>query len=261
MTVFEDNLPLFEQDKHRNILLRTFDVGPEVPCNQHLIIDHDEAILLDPGGHKLYSKVFKATQKTLGKAKLKYLFLSHQDPDVVAATNGWLMALPEMQAFCSKLWHRFVAHIGPDRLLFDRMQGIEDEGCIVPLGKSELWVLPAHFLHSSGNFHIYDPKSKILYTGDLGASLGEEYRTVTNFAEHIQYMEGFHQRYMASTKALKNWLNLVRPLEIETVAPQHGALMRGDDVTRFFDWLEQLEVGADRLKPYALPTRLLGDLE
>ena len=32
-----------------------------------------------------------------------------------------------------------------------------------------MYALPAHFLHSVGNFHIYDPIAKILYTGDLGA--------------------------------------------------------------------------------------------
>ncbi|MCO4746359.1 MAG: MBL fold metallo-hydrolase [Proteobacteria bacterium] len=255
MTAHDKNQTLFEQGGHRNVMLRTFDVGPEVPCNQHVIIDGTEAMILDPGGHKLYSKVFAATKAALGNAKLTHLFLSHQDPDIVAATNGWLMALPEMQAYCSKLWRRFVAHIGPDRLLYDRMIGIEDGGCRIALGNSEVWAIPAHFLHSCGNFHVYDPVSKILYTGDLGASLGEDYRVVTDFDAHIQYMEGFHRRYMSSTKALKHWLVLARKLDIETIAPQHGAMFEGREMSqRFLDWIDSLEVGVDQMEPYDIPT-------
>jgi flavorubredoxin len=254
MSVHETNLELFDDGSHRNVLLRGFDVGPEVPCNQHLIVDGDEAMILDPGGHKLYAKVFATTRRTLRGAALKHLFLSHQDPDIVAATNGWLMALPELQAWCSELWRRFVPHIGPDRLLFDRMNGVPDEGLRIPLGASEVWAIPAHFLHSSGNFHVYDPVSKILYTGDLGASIGEDERVVSDFDAHVRFMRGFHERYMGSTRALKLWLGLVRTMDIETIAPQHGALFRGPEmVARFLDWLDELEVGADRLGPYAVP--------
>lgn len=254
MPTFENNTDLFVSGSHRNVLLRSFDVGPEVPCNQHLIVHGREAMLLDPGGHKLYAKVFSTTRKALGKASLKHLFLSHQDPDIIAATNGWLMALPELQAWCSDLWRRFVPHIGPDHLLFTRMKGIPDGGCRIPLGDSEVWVLPAHYLHSSGNFHVYDPTSKILYTGDLGASLGEDYREVSDFDAHVRFMEGFHRRYMGSTRALKLWLALVRQLDIQTIAPQHGAMFRGPElVGRFLDWLDGLEVGVDVMEAYQLP--------
>jgi len=254
MAEFTNNMTLYDADGHRNILLRSFDVGPDVPCNQHLIVKGREAMLLDPGGHKLYSKVFATTKKALRKAELKHLFLSHQDPDIVAATNGWLMALPELQAWCSELWRRFVPHIGPNHLMFTRMKGIPDGGCRIPLGDSEVWVLPAHFLHSSGNFHVYDPVSKVLYTGDLGASLGEDYREVIDFDAHIRFMKGFHERYMGSTRAVKLWLEMVRTLDIQTIAPQHGAMFIGPEmVERFLDWLDSLEVGADRLEPYTIP--------
>lgn len=49
----------------------------------------------------------------------------------------------------------------------DGIQAIPAEGMRVRLGATELLFLPAHFLHSSGNFQVYDPASNILYTGDL----------------------------------------------------------------------------------------------
>ena len=45
-------------------------------------------MLLDPGGHKVYSKVMSATASQLGNAKLEILFLSARDPDIVAATTA-----------------------------------------------------------------------------------------------------------------------------------------------------------------------------
>jgi hypothetical protein len=82
---------LFEAGTHRNILLEDFGRGLAVQANQHLIIDGTEGIILDPGGHKVYGRASAEAFSVLGRSRLRYLFLSHQDPDIVAAANGWLM--------------------------------------------------------------------------------------------------------------------------------------------------------------------------
>jgi flavorubredoxin len=115
-------------------------------------------------------------------------------------------------------------------------------------------ILPAHFLHSAGNFHVYDPHSRILYSGDLGASLLLDYRMVQDFQAHIPYMLEFHQRYMSSNAALRRWVRLVRQLDIDTIAPQHGAIFRGKQLVQtFLDWCENLDCGLDLLPEYPLP--------
>jgi flavorubredoxin len=239
-------LLLYDQGQHKNVLLEDFsDGGLAVQANQHLIVDQGEGMILDPGGHKVYSKVLAATMTALGKAKLKYIFLSHQDPDIVAAVNGWLMTTDAV-AYVSKLWIRFVPHFGLDRLVQDRLLPIPDEGMRIKLGSQDLIVLPAHFLHSCGNFHIYDPASKILYSGDLGASIGVEGQEVADFAKHIPSMEGFHKRYMQSNRALRAWTAMVRKLDVEIIAPQHGLVFRGKDmVHKFYDWCDGLDCGID----------------
>jgi flavorubredoxin len=114
------------------------------------------------------------------------------------------------------------------------------------LGGTDLVILPAHYLHSCGNFHVYDPISKILYSGDLGASLGQDYIQVPDFDAHLRFMEGFHKRYMAISTALRAWVRMVRTLDIETIAPQHGAYFKGREmVGKFIDWCDQLECGID----------------
>jgi flavorubredoxin len=239
-------LLLHDSGTHKNVLLEDFsDGGLAVQANQHVIIDDGVGMILDPGGHKVYSKVLGATMATLGKAKLKFILLSHQDPDIIAAVNGWLMTTDAV-AYVSELWVRFVPHFGLDRLVQDRLLSIPDEGMRLPFGSRELVILPAHFLHSCGNFQVYDPVSKILYTGDLGASIGEEGREVTDFERHIPFMEGFHRRYMQSNRALRAWTKMARSLDVEIIAPQHGQLFRGKEmVNRFYDWCDTLECGID----------------
>lgn len=238
---------LFETAGHRNILLEDFNKGPlAVQANQHVIVHGQSAMILDPGGHKVYARVLSATLQLLGQAKLESIFLSHQDPDIIAATNGWLMTT-DAKAYISALWTRFVPHFGLDQLVESRLLPIPDEGTKLDLGGLSLLVLPAHFLHSPGNFQIYDPVSKILYSGDLGASVDGMNIEATNFDEHVPRMKGFHERYMCNNRAMRGWAHMVRQLDIAMIAPQHGRFFRGPMVGQFIDWCESLSCGTDLL--------------
>ncbi len=245
---------LYDEGGHRNVLLPSFDEGHAVPANQHLIVHDGVGMILDPGGHKVYNKVLAETTAQLRGGKLGYLFLSHQDPDIVAAVNGWLMTT-DAEAYASKLWLRFIPHFGLDRLVQDRLHAIADEGQSFDLQGSRLLFLPAHFLHSCGNFHVYDTVSRVIYTGDLGASLGEPYTEVPDFDAHLQYMQGFHERYMGGNAAMRGWANMAKQLDIEVIAPQHGAFFRGKEmVQRFIEWAENLRCGVDLMgDKYVIP--------
>ena len=244
---------LFENDEHRCVFFEDFTEGEMISANQHLIIHKGKGMLLDPGGHKVYSKIMAAMPEHLSPGALKYLFLSHQDPDIVASVNGWLM-VTDADAYMPSIWKRFIAHFGVDGSVMERMKEIPDPGMKLDLEGCELSLIPAHFLHSAGNFHVYDPISKILYTGDLGAAI-VDYRFVEDFQAHTARMAGFHKRYMASNTACQLWAKMARELDIEMIAPQHGAMFKGKDmVNQFIDWVEGLEVGADAMKEvYKLP--------
>ncbi len=246
-------LSLFDNGTHKNLLLEDLDAGLAVQSNQHLVIHNGEGIILDPGGHKVYNRVLTATLAELRGGILRYLFLSHQDPDIVAAANGWLMTT-DADAYCSALWTRFIPHFGLDRLVENRLKPVGDDGMVLELKGARFLVLPAHFLHSPGNLQLYDCTSKILYSGDLGAALGMTYREVSNFDTHLQYMEGFHRRYISGNRAMRIWAAMARQLDIDIIAPQHGAVFKGKAmVERFISWCESLECGIDLLKPYRIP--------
>jgi len=49
--------------------------------------------------------------------------------------------------------------------------------------------------------------------------------------------------FLLSNRAKNDWIKRVRALDIEYMAPQHGRIFKGDDVKRFLDWFEKLDVG------------------
>jgi flavorubredoxin len=241
---------LFETDSHKNLMFNDLSTGTMIQSNQHLIVNSGKGMLLDPGGHKVYSQLLPQIASVIPINNLRYLFFSHQDPDILAAANGWLMTT-DADAFLSILWIRFIPHFGVDELVVKRIKAIPDEGMTISLGGDPLMVVPAHFLHSAGNFQVYDPISKILYSGDLGASLGNLYDTVEDFDAHINYMEEFHKRYMPSTKALKMWVSTARTMDIEIIAPQHGAILPDKEmVNRFIDWIDTIACGVDLMDEF-----------
>jgi len=238
---------LFEAGDHKNVMFEDLTEGGMVQANQHLIVSGDEAILLDPGGHKVYTKLIGALSTALAPAKLTHLFFSHQDPDIVAAANGWLM-MTDATGYLSELWLRFVQHFGVDDLVVKRIHPIPDHGMVLPVGKTELRLIPAHFLHSPGNFQVWDPVSRILYSGDLGASVGPHGTEVTDFDAHVPLMDAFHRRFMASPAALRAWAAMARTLDPQVIAPQHGAALVGrEQVKRFVDWIEGIPCGPETL--------------
>lgn len=236
---------LYDDGRHQALWLHDFGHGLAVQANHFVIVHGDQGMILDPGGPKVYPDVYAETMLRLAGGKLRYIFLSHQDPDIVTSLNAWLMDT-DAEAYISKLWVRFLPHFGIDRLLSQRLKPIPDQGMKLDLGGAELLLVPAHYLHSPGNFQVYDPIAKILFTGDLGASLSEEASVVEDFDAHVPTMVGFHRRYMASRRAARKWARVARELDIEAIAPQHGPIFRGKPmVERFIRWCEEEPCGVD----------------
>ena len=168
---------------------------------------------------------------------------SHQDPDVISSLALWLTFNPDLICHVSGLWKSFIPHFGGDE---QTIQAIPDQGKELSVGGLSLQTIPAHYLHSSGNFHLYDAKAKILFSGDSGAALlppNEDSLFVRNFDDHIRFAKGFHQRWLGSNTAKRDWCERASKLSIEQLCPQHGAIYQGADVMRFINWLDELPVG------------------
>jgi flavorubredoxin len=244
-------MELFNNGKHLCLMFTDLvedENGESVQSNQFLIVQDGNGILLDPGGVLTYNELFMAMGKYFPPKQLKYVFASHADPDIIASLPRWLTG-SETQLLISRIWSRFVPHFCPQGKTEGRIIAIPDEGTLLPFGNTDFQILPAHFLHSEGNLQFFDPVSRILFSGDMGASMlsGREAAVpVANFERHVSYMRGFHQRYMVANKVCRYWADMVRELDPEWIVPQHGAPFKGRAmVQQFLDWISTLPCGVD----------------
>ncbi|MDT4329567.1 MBL fold metallo-hydrolase [Methylomonas sp. MED-D] len=214
-----------------------------IDTNEYLILNGEQAILTDPGGMEIFPDVFSAIDTEFNPNQIVGLFASHQDPDIISSLALWLEFNPKLKCYLSRLWTSFVPHFGGNA---DTFIALPDDGTTFLLGNLELEAIPAHYLHSSGNFQLYDRKASILFSGDVGAALLPSANAglfVEDFDSHIQYAEGFHRRWMGSESAKLDWCERVSRLKIDMLCPQHGAIYRGNDVERFINWLAELKIG------------------
>ena len=210
---------LFDSDGHRCVVFNDLVRGDDgVQANQFLVSDGDHSAVIDPGGALLYNPLVLALGRDVRPKEIALVLCSHQDPDIIGSVDKWLL-YTEASVVCSRVWGRFVPHLVPGYMKNagrERYLLVDDEGARIPLGdQAEILALPAHFLHSVGNLSFYDPASRILFSGDVCAGLvdsGVPYGFVQDFEAYWPCMEGFHRRYMASNRALRLWVEMVREL-------------------------------------------------
>src|SRR5690606_3130150 len=257
-----DPIVLFDNGQHRCLCFDNLVSGDGVQSNQFLILDQDESMLLDPGGDLTYTPLSLALSRHMKVETLTYVFASHQDPDIIASLDKWLLHT-SARVICSKLWSRFLPHLTAHYLsilrdinTYERIIALPAGGDRIRLGGCTLFAVPAHFLHSVGNFQLYDPVSRILFSGDMGASLVDDANPVTDFQAHIPHMAGFHRRYMASQQVTRLWANMVREMNVAMIVPQHGRPLAGREmITAFLDWISALPCGLDLMtqRDFQLP--------
>lgn len=235
---------IFENKTHQWLMMGRDIEKPDaiIDTNQYVIITKNNALLMDPGGIELFSAMLATVIKQIPVEQITHLFASHQDPDIISSLGLWDQALDGATLHSPWIWEGFIKHFGMENIVYNP---IPDPGNTLKLDDVNIEFVPAHYLHSSGNFNVYDAEAKILMSGDIGAALEaiDAPIYVEDFDDHVGKMKMFHQRWMPSNKAKNDWVNRVRALDVEMMCPQHGRIFRGDDVKRFLDWFEALPVG------------------
>jgi flavorubredoxin len=253
-------IELFNKGDHKCLMFTDLcdEGGEAVQSNQFLVVNGDTGAIIDPGGNLAYTDLYLSMTRHFPPHQLSAILASHADPDIIASLDRWMTATSEAKLYISRIWERFAPHFCKPGKTAGRIVGIPDAGMRISIGRGELIALPAHFLHSEGNFQFYDPVSKILFSGDLGVSMGtgaDAKRPITALADHLPRMEAFHWRYMVSNKVLRHWAQMVRKLPIDMMVPQHGSPLQGKAVGEFINWVQTLPCGIDLMSDahYAVP--------
>jgi flavorubredoxin len=243
--------PVFEAGDHRWWAL--YDTGEPrvIDSNVYVMESSGQSAVFDPGGFEIFPQVLAGVAEVVPPSTVTRAFASHQDPDIASSLPLWNACNDKIQWHIPSLWEGFIRHYGA---LSADLVGIPDEGGMMVVGSQKLDIIPAHYLHASANFHVYDAEAKVYFSGDVGAALlpaghpiwvggHQGADSARTFDEHIQHARYFHQRWMPSNEAKKDWLSRVAQLDIDYLCPQHGAIYAGENVERFLNWFDGLNVG------------------
>lgn len=208
--------------------------------------------LIDPGSPLDFPHISKKIAKVIGNiSKINLYSLNHPDPDV--AMNAVFVRNANPKAVClttEENW-RLIAHyeIPPEsvKLIHTFKEGK------APLATGHvLHFIPSPFCHAKGAFMIYDPQTRVLFTGDLFGGISDAQRIFQFFAEEEEWdgIRAFHQIYMPTKRALRYAIEKIRALYPPPliIAPQHGAILKGVILEQFMERLFNLDVGADLLQ-------------
>ncbi len=241
---------LFDDGHHKCVMFSFDDESHEdsfLSVNQYLIVQNGVGVLIDPGSAAIFDEMYEAVSRHVEIEHIKFIFFSHQDPDVAGSIAQWGIS-SNAKFIMSGLWVRFMSHYG--FMDMGRIMSLADHGAKLNFGEDFLKFVPAHFLHSPGNFSLYDSRSKIVFSGDIGAAVVPSpvgYKHVKNFAQHMEFLHAFHKRYMGSNKLCRAWVAQIHKLDVAIIAPQHGLIFEKENVKLFLDWMNELQCGSDFL--------------
>jgi eukaryotic-like serine/threonine-protein kinase len=227
---------------HSNPYLRVFRGAPEGGAAAQF------NLLIDPGSSSDFAVVSSKVATLIGGMnKLSALFINHQDPDVGSSSQVISARYaPGAAILCSEATWRLVMHLNLPK---DRFVNTDryPHGCRLPTGHA-IMPVPSPFCHFRGAVMLYDPTTRVLFSGDLFGGLTVE-GAVGLWADESDWsgMRAFHQTYMPSTRALANVIQQIRALDppVEIIAPQHGRLIRGAMIQRILERVSTLPVGLD----------------
>ena len=213
---------------------------PFLHPNPFILNLEGESIVFDPGGVNDFSVV---TQKILNLTELeniKYILLSHQDPDICGMTHFLEEMLPgPVSILTHSNNEHFIRHYG----ITSPVTYIRDNNYQLKLPKSGLEIEFIHtpFLHSPGSFMTYIRDYKILFSSDLFGWIGnEKWELFDNDIDKQGYID-WHMNIVPHKRILKPVLEKLRTLDIEILAPQHGSILRGKDIiAALFTKLEKI---------------------
>lgn len=226
-----------------NIIEQIYYIGDSttlngLECNPYLLIDHDEAVLFDPGSKLDFEVVLQNIKELIDIHKIKYIVLHHQDPDFCSAVP--LLETLGIRPRIVTSWRAMTLiqyyGIQSDYYL------LEEHGHELVLASGRvLRFIPTPYLHFAGAFTTYDTKTKALFSSDLFGAFSFN-QTMFADEDYLEKMLTFHEHYMPSNSVIRPVMDVLSGYQIDMILPQHGSIIK-KDVGTYIEALRTLECG------------------
>lgn len=234
-------------------------------CNPYLIIEGDEAVLIDGGNREDFSSVMLKILRTgLRPSQITRLIYQHYDPDLCGS-------LPQLEAIIKSddlkiISHEennmFIHYYSPKTEKLD-FRDLDNHYDFATGRRLEFYATP--YCHQPGSFVTYDRKTKTLFSSDLFGSFDNQWTLKLELNQAcrecqdlkncrinldicpIEGMVKFHRKLIPSNRALDHTLNIIEKLDIERIAPQHGSIIyEKEDIKAIIRHLREIDnVGID----------------
>ena len=214
--------------------------------NIYLIKDKREGMIIDCGSRSEFQETLKRVKQVIPLTYITKVFANHQDPDVTSAMVDWLELNPNIEIITSPNTNVLIKHYMRDGEEYKYFNTETNPSLTLDSG-AVLEFIPSPFMHAPGAVTIYNHHTKTLFSGDIWAAISLEWKLLLedDFDEHKEDMDFFHQGYISSNKAARNFLINFKEREVTNIMPQHGSIITEDNVNKAFAYLKNLKCGID----------------
>lgn len=221
-------------------------------CNPYLVVEGEEAVVIDGGSRPDFPAVMmKILQTGLPPSAIRALIYQHYDPDVCGSIPHFTAIInrPDLQVVTTEVNSIFIHHYGVT-VPFITVESLGHR-FLFRSGRT-LRFIPTPYAHAAGSFMTFDESSGVLFTSDLFGSFAGDWslflklgpichacptegtdtcavgHTVCPMAEILR----FHSQIFPCNKALRHALDCIRKIPYRIIAPQHGYILTNTDEIR-----------------------------
>ncbi len=207
--------------------------------NAYLVKSGGEAALIDAGSAVYFDSMYSQIEKIVDVNSINYFIQHHQDPDLCASLPMWEDKIGPRKILAHTKANILIWHYG----VKSELVNVDETGWELKLPDRTLKFIFMPYMHSPGEIMTYDPKTKILFSGDIFGGLSMDWSLYAN-EYYMDSMEMFMENYMPSSEIVNENLKRIDGLEIEMICPQHGSIIPRDSVEEAVRTLKELECGS-----------------
>lgn len=227
MKISSDIFAVGVNDHEIDLFEGQYHVPQGMAYNSYLILD-DKIAVMDTVDIHFADAWLQNLAAVLGDRTPDYLVVQHMEPDHSGALAAFAAAYPNTQIVASaKAFAMMQQFTGADYAARRLAVG---EGDTLSLGRHTLHFVTAPMVHWPEVIMTYDDADKILFSADAFGSFGAlDCDTAEPWAEEARrYYIGIVGKYGVQVQAV---LKKAAGLDIETVCPLHGTVLRGQALT------------------------------
>jgi len=214
-------------------------------CNPFLVVDGDEAVLIDSGSRNDFSTVMlKIMRAGVNPKNITRLVYQHYDPDLCGNIPHMeaMIDNPDLNIISQRENNIFIKYYSAKSPLLC----IEEIGSVYEFSSGRrLDFIHTPYCHAPGSFMTYDTKTKVLFSSDIFGAYDSNWTFFAQITENclecdssdgckttgsdkcqLEGMVNFHKCIMPSANALNYAVKLIEKLDISIIAPQHGSIFK-----------------------------------